>query len=137
MHKDLRDLIKSYIPPTTAKVVDDTVEWLKRESIFSVTGHVMRIYYGVNGKLEDYQHVLDFKRICGNVLIGINVFIAWRYAYIIDNFLTLDVVDPRNWLLRIIEKAKIKNSRSHCRLMRTIINSFLDDIKSYINFTYL
>ena len=47
----------------------------------------------------------------------------------------MDVVDPRNWLINIIERAKIKNSRSQCRLIRTITENFLDDIKAYTAFT--
>ena len=129
MYKDLRDLVKSYLPPTISEVIHTTLDLLKRDVIYSVTGYVIVVFYKgkYNENLADYEHILDFKRICENVLIAINIFIKWRYDYILNNFLTLDVVDPRNWLISIIERAKVKNNRSQCRLIRTITENFLDD----------
>ena len=137
MHKDLRELIKSFLPPTTTEVILNTLKYLKRDSLFSIAGHVIQVYYGgkYNDNVKEYEHVFAFKRICHNVLIAINVFLKWRYNYIINDFLTMDIDDPRNWLMMIIEKAQAKNNRSHCRLMRAITNNFLNDIKSYTSFT--
>lgn len=82
---------------------------------------------------RNYEDYLDFQRVCGNVLIGIRVFFKWRYSYIINYFLSLDIIDDKTFLRKIIDKA-IRKNRSHSFIMKTITSDFLNQILDYSNF---